>query len=273
MRARLYSYYGGKNRMTKEIQASMAVIENCSLYIEPFFGSGAVFFSLEKERYKRAIINDLDESVIHFVRMLAGKNGVELIERLKHLESNRYAFYEAKEKERMGYIGCSDMERAVSFYILQSQSFNCLRKDYREGMDIQAYQRQIEEGLPKAREKLQGVEIVHGDAYDMIERYKHNPSAVFFIDSPYVHKTRSAKKCYYHEMSDADHVRMLLAVKDAKAKFILCGYKDEYDDLYDHYLMSNPNWNTQLLKEVTKPSANQFGKQGKKAQEWIWKNF
>lgn len=269
-RPRLFSYYGGKARMTEKIKR---ILPKGSTYVEPFFGSGAVFFSLDNGHYSKAVINDMEEGVIQFIRLLASEQGEELIERLIQLEPDKFLFWEAKHMEQLRYHGCSDMERAVFFYITMTQSYNCLRKNFRKGMNKERYQKQIANGLPTAREKLQGVEILQGDAYDVIMQYKDDPTAVLFIDSPYVHRTRTAPNSYYHEMRDADQVRMLLAVRDAKAKCILCGYQEEHDGLYDRYLLSQPNWNTQLLKEVTKPCANQRGSVGKMAQEWVWKNF
>lgn len=270
MGARLYSYYGGKARMTKEIGE---LIPEHGTYVEPFFGSGAMFFSLEKGRYSKAVVNDMEEGVIHFIRLLAGEQGEELIGRLIKLEPDKFLFWEAKQMEQLRYHGCSDMERAVFFYITMTQSYNCLRKNYRKGINTGRYQKQIANGLPAAREKLQGVEILQGDAYDVIMQYKDDPTAVLFIDSPYVQRTRAVPNSYYHEMRDADHVRMLLAVRDAEAKCILCGYQEEYDGLYDRYLLSQPKWNAKMIKEVAKPCANRRGSAGKKAQEWIWKNF
>lgn len=268
--AKLYPYYGGKARMTKELKA---LIPKCRIYIEPFFGSGAVFLALDKEQYEHAIVNDMEEGIIQFIRLLSSDMGEELIERLSLLEPDEYEFKTAKRMELAGYTGCSEMQKAIYFYRLVTQSYNCLRKNYRRGMDTIRYQRHIFGELTEARKKLLGTEIRQGDAYDVIEQYKNDDTAVMFIDSPYVHRTRKAVKSYYFEMSDADHVRMLLSVRDAKAKCILCGYQEEYNGLYDRYLLSHPNWNAQILKEVTKPCANRRGSKGEMAQEWIWKNF
>lgn len=269
-RARLYSYYGGKARLTEELKA---IIPKCDTYIEPFFGSGAVFFSLESGHYSKAVINDMEVGLIHFIRLLASEQGEELIEWLKKLEPDKFWFCEAKHMERLHYPDCSNLERAVFFYITMTQSYNCLRKNFRRGMNTERYQKQIANGLPAARKKLQGVEILQGDAYDVIMQYKNDPNAVLFLDSPYLPSTRTVPQSYYAEMRASDHVRMLLAVRDAQAKCILCGYQEEHNGLYDRYLLSQPNWNAQMLKEVTKPCANQRGQKGKVAQEWVWKNF
>jgi len=55
------SYYGGKQNMTKEI---LSLIPKHKIYIEPFFGGGAIFFT--KEPSEVEIINDLNSYVINF---------------------------------------------------------------------------------------------------------------------------------------------------------------------------------------------------------------
>ena len=270
-KARLYSYYGGKARLTKEICELLP--EKFDTYVEPFFGSGSVFFALEQDRYKKAVVNDIEEGIIHFLRTLVGEEGEELVRQLKELDPDEYEFKTAKYLERLRYVRCSPIKKAIYVYITITQSYNCLRKNFRRGMNTERYQNQIAKGLPAAREKLQGAEILQGDAYDVIMKYKDNPNAVLMIDSPYLPKTRTAPQSYYSELRESDHVRMLLAVRDAKAKCILCGYQEEHDGLYDRYLLSRPNWTAQILKEVAKPCANKRGNMGKKAEEWIWKNY
>jgi len=51
---------GGKYLLTKTL---LSLIPPHSVYIEPFFGGGALFFHLEP---KRAIINDINSKLISF---------------------------------------------------------------------------------------------------------------------------------------------------------------------------------------------------------------
>jgi site-specific DNA-adenine methylase len=56
------SYMGGKFYMRKEIVSLLRY--DVDLYIEPFFGSGQVFFY--KKPHKIEIINDIDDDLINF---------------------------------------------------------------------------------------------------------------------------------------------------------------------------------------------------------------
>jgi DNA adenine methylase len=55
------SYYGGKQSMLKHI---LPLIPEHKIYVEPFFGGGAVFFG--KEPSKVEVINDYNSNVVVF---------------------------------------------------------------------------------------------------------------------------------------------------------------------------------------------------------------
>ena len=56
------------------------------------------------------------------------------------------------------------------------------------------------------------------------------------VTRTYLHETRTATNAYEHEMSTADHARILTALVDVEGDVILSGYRSE---LYDDYLN---NW-------------------------------
>ncbi|MCR4323505.1 MAG: DNA adenine methylase [Nanoarchaeota archaeon] len=60
----LIKWTGGKSNEVKHLKE---IIPNFDRYIEPFFGGGAVFFSLEPEK---AVINDISEDLIRFYKIL-----------------------------------------------------------------------------------------------------------------------------------------------------------------------------------------------------------
>ena len=59
------TYYGGKQKMLKYILPMMPAHQ---IYVEPFFGGGAVFFA--KKPVKVEFINDHDGEVINFYKVL-----------------------------------------------------------------------------------------------------------------------------------------------------------------------------------------------------------
>lgn len=59
---------GGKS---SEVEKIKSLIPNYDRYIEPFFGGGAVYFALEP---KKAIINDISESLTQFYKLVKEQN-------------------------------------------------------------------------------------------------------------------------------------------------------------------------------------------------------
>ena len=59
------SYYGGKQSMLKHI---LPIIPTHKVYVEPFFGGGAVFWA--KEQSEIEVINDYNGNVVNFYEQL-----------------------------------------------------------------------------------------------------------------------------------------------------------------------------------------------------------
>ncbi len=264
----VFDCYGGKKTIAEALIALFA--EGKRIYCEPYFGSGSVFFA-EKQKYEKYILNDKDEDIVNFLRVLISQDGEELISRLTCLEPEEWEFKRAKVYEKEDYRYCSALERAVFTYIIISQSFNNTRKSFRRGMDAKVYQKRIARGLPLAQQRLReaNVEIHNTDALDIIRQYKGDGNVQFLLDPPYTWDKRTTKEGYYHEMDCFDHISLLNELRDErmKASAVLCGYHSPFDDLYDRFL---PTWKSELLKEVPKPSGNSSGKAGARANEWVW---
>ena len=56
----ILKWVGGKRQLLDEIMPN--INQNCSTYIEPFVGGGAVFFELQP---KKAVINDYNSELIN----------------------------------------------------------------------------------------------------------------------------------------------------------------------------------------------------------------
>lgn len=95
--------------------------------------------------------------------------------------------------------------------------------------------------LAEIVERLRGVIIEHRPALDVIAQHD-GPRTLLYVDPPYMHETRSAGavnhfdvkyRMYRHEMSDADHTRLLDALLDVEAMVMVSGYAAP---LYEQYL-------------------------------------
>lgn len=272
MTIKSFRWYGGKIRMANIINF---LIPKHEAYYEPFMGSAAVL--LNHPRSQLEVINDLDSELVHFMKTLADREkGKELVERLSKLYYENWVFADAMESKRKHYRDMSDVDKAVAIYVLISQSFNCLRKNFSKKMygDTNEYRADVQFNIPKVHERLRDVHIENMNGIDMLARIADNPNAFAFVDPPYRHDLRGkgADRAYACELPHSEQVRMLKTIRNAKCKIMLCGYREESGhDLYDIYLLPY-GWRCYKLAEVVKSSqANK--KQRDIAEEFIWVNY
>ena len=117
--------------------------------------------------------------------------------------------------------------------------------------------------------RLQSVDIIHGDALDVIAEWADNPDAMIYADPPYVHSTRSAGS-YQYEMTNDDHMKMLSLVKGARAHVLISGYDN---DMYNRELAG---WRTERWDVI---ASSATGRNGRNADgraertEVAWYNY
>jgi DNA adenine methylase len=226
-----FKYHGGKGRFAKKIVALFPVHDT---YVEPF--AGALNVLLNKPRTSREIVGDLDGDLINFYRVLRDRPD-ELVGRVNRLEYREDVFDWARVP-----IGSTDpVDGAVRRLVRQQFSRGSLGKGFawsdrprggRPG-DLNAWEkRKTENILPRISARLRGVELHHGDAVDLIERFD-GPETLFYLDPPYVQAARTTRDAYQHEMSDEDHIRLLDVIVSLRGMVVLSGY---HNPLYDHAL-------------------------------------
>lgn len=269
--AKFFRWYGGKIRMLDKLEA---LIPEHEIYLEPFVGSGAL--ALNHIRSPVEIINDLDRDISNlFMVMSDREKGKELINRLQNVPYDRKIFHAVKNEQKDNFMGYSDIERAVLTYILISQSFNAARSSFSNGgyASTESYHRDMLDNLPKVYERLEKIRIYNVDAMDLLSCYVSNQKVFAFLDPPYRHSLRgkNADRVYKCELTETDQIRLLKIIRDAKAKILLCGYKEEKGiDLYDSFLLPY-GWKCYKLTDISKSA--QYTKIKDIATEYVWCNY
>ncbi len=230
-----FTYYGGKMGMAPRI---VSLMPPHRVYIEPFFGSGSVFFAKAPARHE--IINDLDHNVVTFFRLL--RDHPEDLERVCTLTPYARAEYEAADLDE---AGLDDLERARRFWVRVNQSFS-KTAGRQTGWSITTARTQpVAESVigrlgrfSKCVERLARTQIEHCDAADLIDRLATSETVVY-ADPPYLASTRRGRdrlrpKDYLHDMGEpADHERLAEVLHSTPATVILSGYPSElYEKLY-----------------------------------------
>jgi len=102
-------------------------------------------------------------------------------------------------------------------------------------------------------------DFYQGDGIEWLENQTFQGDELVYCDPPYLPTTRPAgRKLYKHEMTNADHRRLLRAIRDLPCMVMISGY---WSQMYAHALK---NWNVTSYEAMTR---------GGPAVEYLWFNF
>lgn len=262
MRA-VFRYPGSKWSIAEWIISHFPEGYEKMVYLEPFLGSGAVFFN--KRPGAVETINDLDDDVVNLFQILR--------ERPEDLKRALWLTPYSREEYDRAFEPCEDsLEQARRFMVRTTQAIGaklghgkCGWRNHKQ-MKIGGTACKwagITETIDEAAARLRGgtknlVQIEKMDALRLIERY-NTPDALIYIDPPYVRSTRKSGALYVHEMTDEGQKRLLGLIASSKAKIIISGYDSE---MYNEMLKG---WRTDSTMSQTTST--------EMAREKIWMNY
>lgn len=243
-------------------------------YVEPYAGGLGVL--LKKPLGASEVVNDLNGALSNFWAVLAHPEKFE--ELVRRAEATPFSEKRWNETHMRLFCrveeGVDSVDLALDFFVLVRQSRQGLCKDFatlsrnrtRRGMNEQASSwLSAIEGLRDAHERLKGVVVLSRPALDVI-RQQDGPNTLFYLDPPYLHETRTTTADYAHEMSEDEHIELLLALKEIEGKFILSGYPSEI------YSVAADDCGWRVVSKEVKNHAS--GKSSKPTRvETLWMNF
>ena len=252
-------YPGSKWRIADEL---VKLLPEHHTYVEPFFGSGAVFF--KKEPSDIEMVNDMDDDVINLFRCIQedSKNLARLVMTTPYSRKcYEEAFYYDSENSADPY------HKACQFLVKCWQGHGFRTNKYRVGWKNDVVGREkmyalwnwyrLPEWIIEIAERLRCVQIENKPALDVINRFNYD-NVFMYLDPPYLLETRTAEQ-YKHEMTNEDHRELLDAICNSKAKIMISGYSSA---LYD-----------EKLKDWYRIEFDSHAEQGLKRKEVVWMNY
>ena len=200
-------------------------------YVEPYFGSGAVFFS--KAPSPHELINDSNHLVVNFFRVLRDQADALCWA----LETTPWSREEYNHSHVVTGDALEDARRFV-VRIWQAHASDLAKKtgwktrgvrQRARGMSVR-WQR-VPSELTELAWRLQDAEIESRPAIEVVRRYRAD-DCLIYADPPYLPSTRT-QKMYGQEMDQAEHVEMLDTLVRHSGPVVLSGYDN---DLYNDYL-------------------------------------
>ncbi len=258
----LLKYPGGKWRIAKEI---VSYFPEHKVYLEPYFGSGAVFFT--KEPSFMETINDLDGNVVNLFKVMR-EYPYDLARLIELTPFSREEFLKIQE-DKAGqeiHLTQDNIENARRFIVRCNQGFGSKLSD-RVGWKHTTCSRgprnaiiwnKIPELIIASAERLKNAQIEQTTAVELIKKYNHK-DCLIYADPPYIKEARPVR-AYRHEMQDENqHLELLTALKQHQGYFVLSGYDNS---LYREHLQG-----------CRKIEINTYVNSGRASVECLWMNF
>lgn len=248
----ILKYPGAKWNLAEWIIGYMPKHE---IYLEPFFGSGAVFFNKLPSRLET--INDIDGDVVNLFKIIR--------ERYEELEFLIKFTPWARDEYYMSYEKTGDeLEDARRFLVRCWQAFGTKisgRTGWRHsttknGPNMPKQWNKVSDRIMLVAERLKDAQIENMTAVKLIKKY-NRPEVLIYLDPPYILSTRRGKM-YKYEMDNKEHENLLSAVKEHKGAVMISGYDN---DLYNDILK---NWKKEYKNAVTE--------MGGSKKEVLWLN-
>lgn len=222
---RILHYPGSKWSMAEWI---ISFFPEHETYLEPFFGSGAVFFS--KSPSKIETINDLDGAIVNLFKVIRD-NPIELARLIEYTPLSRQEYYESYE------MTGNSLEDARRMIIRCWQAIGAKTSDRTgwrsiispNGPNVTREWDSLPKRFLAVAKRLKDAQIEHQPAGKLLERYKR-PEVLIYADPPYVLETRT-KRHYKYEMKTDDHIELLDLLDQHVGPVLLSGYSHPlYDD-------------------------------------------
>lgn len=204
--------------------------------MEPFGGAASIL--IRKQRSYSEVYNDLDGDVVNLFQVLRSDRADDLVELLTltpFAEAEFAAAYQPAEdgverarrlvvRSMMGF-GSNGHNRVTGF------RFNSNRTGTTPAMDWTNYPA----ALRAIIERMRGVTVMNRDALAVMTAHD-TPETLHYVDPPYVSETRDCGKDYAHEMTAADHSRLLCLLQELQGQVILSGYAHpSYDNALQNW--------------------------------------
>jgi len=238
--SKVLPYLGGKSQIAPEIISHFPKGPKC--YVEPFFGGGGIFFAIPDGLYQSKCVNDINNGVMTFFRVLRDRK--EDLERVCRLTP-----YSKEEWNFCGQLASGldlsspegELELARRLWVRQSQGFAgrqeggnpCWARKGAKGPDLAVRAANSVDLFAEAAQQLIRTEIDCIDALEFIGKYA-GPNCFIYEDPPYHPSTRIGQS-YDHEPDEAWHeslCKLNLECSEAGSLVALSGYDNEpYNDI------------------------------------------
>jgi DNA adenine methylase len=221
-----FRYPGGKTWLVPRVVEWLhAMDEPPHTFIEPFAGGGIVSLTVANENLANNVIMvEIDDDVAAAWQVILGEDSIELIHMIKSFEltvDNSNAVLNSTSDLLVDRAFRTILRNRISHGgILAPGSGILKRGENGKGIRSRWYPETLSKRINAIESFRDKISFIHGDAFDIIEKYMEDPSCVFFVDPPYTASKKSAgRRLYTHCI--VDHERLLDALSRVKGHYMI----------------------------------------------------
>jgi len=183
IRSTPFPYPGNKQRLAKWVLTNT---KDHDQWVAPFGGAGGILFN--KQPSRNEVLNDLNEDIITFYRVLRDRRE-ELKEYLRLIPYHEQQYREWKAEWDRQWRPDDEIKHAGILYFLQRASFGGDQTGFRavaSGRKNSSNQFfNSLDRLDSFSDRLEGVILHNCDYADIIEKYADNDDTLLYLDPPY----------------------------------------------------------------------------------------
>ncbi len=244
-----FRYAGGKTWLVPRIRKWIAsyVARNGdfpSHFVEPFAGGAIVSLSVLAEGFaKRVVISELDEDVCAVWKTIFGKEAdcSWLVKQIIDFEmsfENAKAIIDGRTQSTRELAFRTIVRNRVNHGGILAPGAGMLKSgENGKGLLSRWYPETLARRINEIAGFRAGIEVIHGDGLELMEKFAGAPDAMIFIDPPYTVRgkgKKAGKRLYFHHQ--VDHDRIFDIASSAKAEVLLT-----YDKAEEVELLSQKN--------------------------------
>ena len=233
------TYYGGKQQLAAEI---IKMMPKHSIYCEPYFGGGAVFFA-KKPSYLE-VINDKNDLLITFYKQCV-ENFYVLQQKINHTLHSESEFNKAKKIYNEPFKH-KEIDIAWAVWVVTNMSIMATpvggwKRDNgtggsHMGVVFDSYRRAF---TYRINERLRFVQISCRDAIGVIKD-RDSAETFFYLDPPYI----NCDQKHYRGFDKEQFIQLLGVLTKIKGRFILSNFGS---DILSEYI-EKMHWQYRVIK-------------------------
>jgi len=229
-----FRYPGGKTWLVPYVRHWLSsLFRRPRLFVEPFAGGAITGLTVAAEHLAReVIIGEIDEGVAAVWQTILEGHHEWLIQRILEFEITRENVVEALNQRARTLRDLAFQtllrNRVQRGGILAAGASLVKSGENGRGVASRWYPETLAKRISAIAAMKNRLTFVHGDAFDLIARYRKRKTVAFFVDPPYTAGGKRAGRRLY-KYSEVDHQRLFGAMERASGAVMLT--YDESDEV------------------------------------------